>query len=82
MFLSTTDRAATTAQRTSLFNLAAMYRAAAQEVIFAAVNPAATKEPGPLAGNRNFLFVQANGPGHLYRPLWQTLNLMVRASAC
>lgn len=78
MFLNATDPTKTTVQRTSLFSLAAMYVSAAKEVQFAALKPDVALEPGPLARSRSWLFLQANGPGTLYQPYLQSLDLMVR----
>jgi hypothetical protein len=82
MFLSATDPTAATTQRASLFNLGAMFQSAAKEVHFAALNPAAAKNPGPLASDRDWLFLQANGSGTLYEPLHTSVNLMVRRGMC
>lgn len=75
MFLDATDASAATLQPASLFSLGAMYSAAAQEVHFAALDPSSS---GPLAANRNWRFLQVNGPGTLYKPLVTSLDIMVR----
>lgn len=76
-FLDAANPAAGTVQRTSLFSLGGMVVAAAKEVQFAALNPTAAQQPGPVANMRAFRFLQANGPGTMYTPYMKSLDAMV-----
>lgn len=80
-YLDAQDPTKSALQRVSLFSLGGMYVSAAKEVQFAALNPGAAMEPGPLASSRSWLFIQANGPGTLYKPYLHSLDLMVSLSA-
>jgi hypothetical protein len=79
-YLDAADSARSSIQTTSLFALGGMVVSAAKEVQFAALNPNTSESTGPLATLRPYNFLQANGPGTLYEPYIQTLDLMVRLS--
>lgn len=73
-----TDLSRVTTTGVSLFNLGSTYGTAAQDVLYAALNPDSQQAEGvPLAQNRQWLFIQANGPGALYPAYLKSLNYMV-----
>lgn len=78
MFLDATDAGKASAELTSLFAGGSMYIAAAKEVQFAVLHPS---EATPLSQSRAWHFLQASGPGTLYGPFMESLDLMVRALA-
>jgi hypothetical protein len=80
MYLNAADPSQSSIQTTSLFALGGMVVSAAKEVQFAVLNPGTSESTGLLATLRSYNFLQANGPGTLYEPYIQTLDLMVRLS--
>eukprot|EP00879_Flechtneria_rotunda_P031959 GHRR01035089.1.p1 GENE.GHRR01035089.1~~GHRR01035089.1.p1 ORF type:complete len:152 (-),score=42.19 GHRR01035089.1:13-468(-) len=78
-FTNVSNRTAPSTQSVSLFNLGELYTAAAKDVQYAAQNPGSTQSDGvSLALNRQWLFMQANGPGLLYESYLHSLDFMVR----
>eukprot|EP00879_Flechtneria_rotunda_P020749 GHRR01021839.1.p1 GENE.GHRR01021839.1~~GHRR01021839.1.p1 ORF type:complete len:765 (+),score=247.75 GHRR01021839.1:296-2296(+) len=77
-FTNVSNRTAPSTQSVSLFNLGELYTAAAKDVQYAAQNPGSTQSDGvSLALNRQWLFMQANGPGLLYESYLHSLDFMV-----
>lgn len=77
-FLDGTDPTSPSTEQVSLFNLGAVFATAARDVHYAALHPDSQQaQGGPLSQNRQWLYLQANGPGVLYQAYLKSLDYMV-----
>lgn len=78
VFYNSSDYTQGTNETMSLFNLGDLFTSAARDVQYAALHPDSNQaQGGPLSHNRQWMFLQANGPEVLHHAYLTSLNYMV-----